>query len=94
MIPASIRRASTGATGRIAELLAGREHRVPQVVAAAGVEQVDLEALDRGPAGPADQHRDVLDVEPVAPVVLEVETAAPTSFSSVLAAFAPWTCIG
>ena len=72
-MPASIRRASHGAIGADVELLAGREDRVPQLVAAAEVEQVDLEPGDRGPAGPADHDRDALDLVRAAPVVLEVE---------------------
>ena len=58
--------------GRMSELLARAGDRVPEGVALRAVEQVHLEARDRGPTGAADQHRDVLDHELVAPVVLDV----------------------
>ena len=55
------------------ELLPRLHDRVPQLVTAAAVEQVDLEARDRRPAGAADRDADALDVVVAAPVVLEVQ---------------------
>ncbi len=71
-MPASIRRASHGAIGSDAELLAGRDDRVPEVGSARPVEQVHLEARYRGPARAGDQHGDAVDLEALAPVVLDV----------------------
>ena len=55
-----------------AELLTGVDDRVPEVVTSRPVEEVDFEPRDRGPAGAADDDRDVPDLEPLAPVIFDV----------------------
>jgi hypothetical protein len=54
------------------EFLACGRDLVPQLVALVVIEQVDLEARDRGPAGTADHDGDTVDVELLDPVVLDV----------------------
>src|SRR5262245_33586993 len=58
--------------GAAAGPVARGDDRVPEIGAAAGVEEVHLEARHRRPAGPADHDRDAVDLDPVAPVVAEL----------------------
>ena len=61
-MPASIRRASHGAIGRMPCGLPAAMIAVPQVAAARRVAQVDLVADLAGPAGPADDDRDAVEL--------------------------------
>ena len=71
-MPASIRRASDGAIGRMPNSSPAPMIAFHRSVPRRAVEEVDLEARHGRPSGAADQHGDAVDLELLAPVVADV----------------------
>jgi hypothetical protein len=69
--------------------LAGLHDPIPQVAAARRVAQVDLVADLAGPAGPADDDRDAVDLGRQRPVVLDVVDGGPKTVRMTSSTWAP-----